>query len=326
MASRVRKVRHHPRFDAAGRRGPARRIGDPRLRLSALDFWLIHNRSADLLTILNEADADPFRDSVRTAVQRKDDAREGTGGRRPAAFAQPVWFALALGRLGEIAADRRIQILKLALRSQPSNLGVLMELGGCFDSSQADTAMERIRWYQVATSVRPTNAIAHSQLGAALHHRGDLDGVLAAFSEAVWLDPKLASPHVGIGARYARGDRDGAIAEWREAIRLDASAAATPHSNIGGVLAEKGDAAGAIAESSEAIRLDPNLACGRHNNLANAMLLKGDAGGAAEAAAEAVRLDPKQAKAHLNRLPTEPWDIAIGRSHPIARRFNSTRA
>jgi tetratricopeptide (TPR) repeat protein len=267
--------------------------------LAALDFWFLRDRSPDLLAVLREADPDPFRDAVRAAVHGRNDDQvlELAAGR--GALGQPVRFALVLGRLGAIPADRRVEILKVALRSRPSSLGVLMELGGCFAGERPETAVERIRWYQVATSVRPTNAIAHFQLGVALHHKGDHDGALVAFGEAVLLDWKLAGPQVGIGAvRHALGDRDGALAAWQEAVRLDPGGAHA-HSNIGGVLTEKGDADGAIAACREAIRLDPKLA-GAHSNLANALLLKRDFDGAAAAAWAATRLDPKVAKAHVN--------------------------
>jgi predicted ribosomally synthesized peptide with SipW-like signal peptide len=267
--------------------------------LAALDFWFIRDRSPNLLAILREADPEPFRDAVRSAVHdsKEDRVRELAAG--PDALTQPVRFALVLGRLSEVPADRRIQILKLALRSLPSSLGVLMELGGCFDGDRAETAVERIRWYQVATSVRPENATAHFLLGVALHHKGDHDGALVEFDEASRLDPKLASPHVGIGTvRFVRGDRDGAIAAWREAIRLDPGSA-VPHSNIGGVLADKGDADGAIFECRDAVRLDPKLAWA-HNNLASALLMKGEIEKAVEEARESIRLDPKSGTSHAN--------------------------
>jgi tetratricopeptide (TPR) repeat protein/tRNA A-37 threonylcarbamoyl transferase component Bud32 len=226
--------------------------------LAALDFWFLRDRSAELLVLLREADPDPFRDAVRAAVHghNHDRVRELAASRD--ALGQPVRFALVLGRLTAVPADRRVQILKVALRSRPSSLGVLMELGGCFAGDRPETAVERIRWYQVATSVRPANAIAHAQLGAALYHRGDHDGALVAFGEAILLDWKLASPHLGIGAvRYDHGDRNGAIAAFREAIRLDPMASHA-HYNLGLVLQERGDLVGAIESFKLAQRLDPN--------------------------------------------------------------------
>jgi tetratricopeptide (TPR) repeat protein/tRNA A-37 threonylcarbamoyl transferase component Bud32 len=195
-------------------------IGDR--ALAALDFWFIRDRSPELLAVLREADPDSFRGAVRAAVHDRDEDRVRELASGPDALAQPVRFALVLGRLGAVPADRRVQILKRALRSRPSSLGVVMELGGCFDGSRPETAVERIRWYQVATSVRPANATAHFQLGVALHHKGDHDGALAALDEAVRLDPMAAHTHYNLGLVLRdRGDLEGAIEAFKLVQRLD---------------------------------------------------------------------------------------------------------
>jgi Flp pilus assembly protein TadD len=60
-------------------------------------------------------------------------------------------------------------------------------------------------------------------------------------------------------ALAAKGDGDGAIAEYREAIRLKPDYA-DAHNNLGVSLQAKGDTDGAIAEYREAIRLKPDVA------------------------------------------------------------------
>ena len=54
-----------------------------------------------------------------------------------------------------------------------------------------------------------------------------------------------------------KGDLDGAIAEYREALRLNPNDDEA-HFNLGVALGKKGDWDGAIAEYREALRLNPN--------------------------------------------------------------------
>src|SRR5262249_19138064 len=59
-------------------------------------------------------------------------------------------------------------------------------------------------------------------LGFALERKGDLDKVIAAYQEAIRLEPKNASAHNNLGfALQGKGDLDGAIAEYKEALRID---------------------------------------------------------------------------------------------------------
>src|SRR5438067_1602731 len=77
---------------------------------------------------------------------------------------------------------------------------------------------------------------------------------------AAQANPDDAEAHYNLGnALYVKGDHDGAIAEYREAIRVKPDHAEAHH-NLGSALDDKGDHDGAIAEWHEAIRLKPDLA------------------------------------------------------------------
>jgi tetratricopeptide (TPR) repeat protein len=174
-----------------------------------------------------------------------------------------------------------------------------MTLGNSYPSNQRDGVTERVRWFQAAVAVAPSNTVAHLSLGLALSNKGDRDGAEAAFREAIRLDPKYTFAYNNLGTvLLSKGDRDRAEAAYREAIRIDPKNAAA-HGNLGVTLKDKGDVEGAIAELQEAIRLDPKNAL-THSNLGVALQAHGDHKGAIAQHEEAIRLDPKSALAHNN--------------------------
>jgi len=64
--------------------------------------------------------------------------------------------------------------------------------------------------------------VAHFYLGAALARKGDADGAIAGFREALRLNPSYANAHnsLGVALEY-KGDRQGALEEYRAAYTLD---------------------------------------------------------------------------------------------------------
>jgi Flp pilus assembly protein TadD len=84
--------------------------------------------------------------------------------------------------------------------------------------------------------------------GIALQQKGDLDGAIVKYREALALDPKDEQAHLGLGsALQKKGDPDGAIAEYRQALAAKPDLAGA-HIGLGYCLYAKGDKAGAIRE------------------------------------------------------------------------------
>jgi tetratricopeptide (TPR) repeat protein len=80
-----------------------------------------------------------------------------------------------------------------------------------------------------------------------LHDRGDMEGAIAAYKEAIRLDPTLTVAHYNLGiALNARTDVEGAIASYRRAIQSDPSHAEA-HCNLGHALQSQGQFAAALA-------------------------------------------------------------------------------
>jgi tetratricopeptide (TPR) repeat protein len=199
--------------------------------------WLAFAPSAEVREVLRLADADPYRSAVRDAIVAMDADRVVDLAGRAEALAQPVGFAAALGQNPVVAEDRRRSILALAIRSRPNDLTLLQTMGISYPAGQPDGVGERLRWYQAAVAAHPRNAIAHSNLGVAVRNKGDLDGAVAQFHEALRRDPTNVKTyaHLSVALR-AKGDLDGAIASLQEALTHDALYAYA-HNGLGWLLA-----------------------------------------------------------------------------------------
>lgn len=103
----------------------------------------------------------------------------------------------------------------------------------------------------------PNNDRTHASLGWALANKGDLDGAVAEYREALRLNPDNGNAHYLLGlALGKKGDWDGAMAECREALRLDPNNAIAHHA-LGMVLEREGNFEGALREYRVAHNLDP---------------------------------------------------------------------
>jgi len=141
------------------------------------------------------------------------------------------------------------------------------------------------------------DATAHSKRGVDLYEKGDLDGAIAEFRQALRLKPDHPEVQNYLGAVLGdKGDLDGAIAEFRQALRLKPDDPEA-HYNLGNALGRKGDLDGAIAEYRQALRLEPDH-FGAHNNLGIALSRKGDLAGAIAEYRQALHLKPDYPEAH----------------------------
>ena len=106
----------------------------------------------------------------------------------------------------------------------------------------------RIAEFREAIRLKPDDALAHFNLGNALHGSADVRGAIAAYREAIRLKPDYAAAHSNLGnALSSSGDVRGAIAAYREAIRLKPDLAAA-HCNLGFALRGQGQYAESLAE------------------------------------------------------------------------------
>lgn len=145
-------------------------------------------------------------------------------------------------------------------------------------------------------------AIYYNNRGLVCHHRGDIAGALASYTEAVRLNPDYvdAFNNRGVAIRDC-GDLDGAIADYSEAIRLRPDFVMA-YNNRGMARVDKGDLEGALADYTDALRLKPDDAIA-FNNRGRARRETGDLDGALADYTKALQLRPDFSEAlHNGRL------------------------
>jgi tetratricopeptide (TPR) repeat protein len=151
---------------------------------------------------------------------------------------------------------------------------------------------------QVA-SEEPELPAAHVNLGNVLERLGRTDEALAAYGEALRLDPGHDVARLNLAALHvARGSPAEAERVYREAIDADPQAA-EPHARLAALLERRSDLDAALSEYRRAVALDPELAWAR-NNLGYLLERRGDADGAIEQYRAAAASNPDYTIARLN--------------------------
>jgi serine/threonine-protein kinase len=293
-------------FEALGVEEAAARVRGSAVRealQTSLDAWLVripNPRRAKLVEVMDRADDDLWRRSLRLALSdRKSENLKVLAG-RPEALSQPQALlhvlAEALGATKQ--PDAAISLLRQAQRRRPGDFWISYSLGSLLSSTRsAPRLAEAVGYLRAAVALRPETKAAHNALGIALHELREWGGAVAEYRKAIEIDPKDGIPHNNLGnALRDMGDRDAAIAEFRRAIELDPKGWLA-HNGLGGALNDRGDRDGALAEFRKSIELNPKYAT-PHHAIGYDLIDRADWDGAEAEFRKAIELDPDYAEAH----------------------------
>ena len=136
--------------------------------------------------------------------------------------------------------------------------------------------------------------------GVDKQNKGDNQGAIIAYNEAIRLNPNLAEAYNNRGiVRKELGDKPGAIDDYNQAIKFNPNLALAYY-NRGIVRKELGDKPGAIDDFNQAIKINPNDADAYYNRGIVRKEL-GDKQGAIDDYTLAIKFNPNLAQAYYNR-------------------------
>lgn len=139
----------------------------------------------------------------------------------------------------------------------------------------------------------------HLQQGLDLEAEGLHEDAIAAYQQAVSLDPNYLQAHVNLVAAFGRSGRYAdAARHYRQALRLDAEAVEL-HINWGTLQATRGEHADAIRSFRHGLAINPNSA-DLHADLGSVLQATGDSVQATSHLRRAVELEPQHRLAHFN--------------------------
>jgi tetratricopeptide (TPR) repeat protein len=154
--------------------------------------------------------------------------------------------------------------------------------------------------YNQAITLEPNNVIAFYQRGLAQRSKQDWKAALADFNQAIILDPRHAETYSNRGfVKQCLGDPDGAIADYTQALFINPKIV-TAYYNRALIKSQRGDVDGAIADYSEALTVDPKIALAFYNR-GRLKMQKNDFDGAALDFSQTLELDPTMAEAYYYR-------------------------
>jgi len=188
--------------------------------------------------------------------------------------------------------NQNIQIAKTGF-----NLGIPINTSlRLLASSQVDLGV-KVPSAPVATGPKADDFFIQ---GMDKYEKGDYQGAIAAYTQALVLKPNSAEGYLTRGvARYKLGDTQGAIADYNQTLKINPNFALA-YNNRGAARSDLGDNQGAIADYDQALRINPNDVFA-YNNRGLARSDLGDKQGAIADYNQALKINPNFAKAYYNR-------------------------
>jgi eukaryotic-like serine/threonine-protein kinase len=271
---------------------------------NALDQWAFLRRKRDpsgerrIVAVAKAADPDRWRNQLRDtlSLMNRDRIRQLEILERLAATADVdrlpeasvTRLAFSLSSLGRW--EKALALLRRTQRAHPDDFWVNADLGRTLMS--AEQFNEAVRFFAVATGIRPRSGLARVNLGQALERGGNFQEAADTFRQLIGLQPDDAHAHVALGCVLMKlGQREEMEAEFREAKRLRPDDWRVSD-QIASARSDWGDWSQAIEERREAVRREPMLPF-THFALGSTLLDVGQTDEAVVAFRQALRRDPR---------------------------------
>ncbi|WP_143393426.1 serine/threonine-protein kinase [Fimbriiglobus ruber] len=159
------------------------------------DYLLGEEKNSEVLATLKLIDPDAFRDAVRDAVQQGNSQKIDELANRPAALDQSPGFTIFMIERMSSGEERRRELFEAVACKRPRDLGLLIASGSVNLDDDEYSPDEQLRWYQAAASIVPESSLAHKMLAEILTRKGDRNGAIIQFREAIRLDPQDWTNH-----------------------------------------------------------------------------------------------------------------------------------
>src|SRR5262249_37182362 len=149
--------------------------------------------------VLDAADTGPWRKRAQQALQSGDWKAFEQVIEEATIARQPPSLLLRLARKTPGDSPIRLKVARRIRQAYPGDFWANHDLACYLHYSRSPQSEEAIRYYTAALALRPHHPAECVNLGNALRTRGDLDGAISAFREALDGHPGYAAAHERLG-------------------------------------------------------------------------------------------------------------------------------
>lgn len=137
----------------------------------------------------------------------------------PAPAAEPVSPAQA-APASKVQLDEVVAPLEAALKVNPKNLSVLIQLGNVYSDHRV--LPKAIEYYTRALNLDPRNVKVRTDLGSVYWYSGSPDKAVRAYQQSLSIDPSHFQTLFDLGIVYENGfnDHARAISTWEKLLRI----------------------------------------------------------------------------------------------------------